>query len=165
MLADQQHPTLFTFASVLSVYAREPRALGRAVGFAIGRLHDIRLSYLAMNPQGVAPGAGYASLDVWQRAKLKLHGSVALSGAWIIALTAAALAFIRVERDTAWGWVALALVTCAVGGCVTAVLGDGRQEMEKHLWMANLLLDFAVCALLAGACNGLGVQRESVGAA
>ncbi|MCC6847700.1 MAG: hypothetical protein IT294_04300 [Deltaproteobacteria bacterium] len=142
------HPALIDFTSVLAVYAREPAAVGRALWFAIGRLHDTRLAYLPLHAEHAR--AGFAELDVRQRVMMRLHGWPIASAVWLAGLAAAGAMLARGARDPAWGIVVLALLGCALAGTVTAILGDGRQEIEKHLWTANLLLDLAACAVVAG---------------
>lgn len=142
------HPTSITFTSALSVYAHEPRALLRALWFAVGRLHDTRLAYLPLH--AAHAGGGWMELDAWQRLKLHLHASPSRSATWLAALVLSAAALLRDRRRAACGAIALVLLACAFAGLATAILGDGRQEIEKHLWTVNLLLDLATSAVVAG---------------
>jgi hypothetical protein len=161
----------------LRVAWAEPRAMLRMLKFAIDNLQDISLDYLgnhtAFDPRAkpyAPPPVGITTERWWP------PGSVSLLNLWsfvkfhafptgyaflltIGLYVAVFLALLRREGFSA-DLALIGLMTaaaCIVDACV-AICGDGKPELIKHLFLANLLFDLATIAFIA--VIGLAVRQR-----
>ena len=166
------HLARMTFRNTLSTLAHEPSILWRMGYFGLCSMQDISLEYLgkyaeddpraANRPpwQGIGTGSeqrvwtaplAASGANLWS--DLKFH---AFPTGASLALTLAAFAAFcgwRLRAPGTGGDLALTglLATLAVvADLAVAMLGEGRHELIKHLYLANLLFDVAAIACLNG---------------
>lgn len=147
-----------THRQILTYYATHPGRLAEKLTVAADRGFFMRPSYLGNFEH--AAGRPACSLSdrysLWSRFKLNrlphtlpmVVGTALVLGTWLLAAT------LRRGREEATPYVLL----LAMGGMgaiafVTPVLGDGHSDIEKHMFLFNLLFDlsltFASAHLLA----------------
>ena len=147
----EKHRDRLSLATTAGVVLREPLVLWKMLLHAANSMQETRLDYLgryaADDPRAQGPADGSQGLRVWSCLK---SGAFPTGPALLIVLAAFALWFtwgLRGEgfcRDLSiLGWIATL-------GCLAemsvAILGDGRQELTKHLFLANVLFDIAAIA-------------------
>ena len=166
------HVAQMTFRNTISTFAHEPSILWRMGYFGLCSMQDISLEYLGkyaeddpraanLPPwQGIGIGSEQrvwtaplqaSGANLWS--DLKFH---AFPTGASLALTLAAFAGFcgwRLRAPGTGGDLALTglLATLAVvADLAVAMLGEGRHELIKHLYLANLLFDVAAIACLNG---------------
>ena len=173
------HLAQMTFRNTLSTLAHEPSIFWRMGSFSLESMQDISLEYLgkyaADDPRqrnrppwrGIGNGSEQRLWDapqestpanLWSNVKFHLFPT-GLSLALTLAGFAAFCAW-RLRAPGTAGDLALAglLTTLAtVADMAVAMLGEGRHELIKHLYLSNLLFDLAAIACLNG---GLVWWRE-----
>jgi hypothetical protein len=144
------HGAQLTFGSVARTVIREPSIALRAAWYTLGRLEDVRLADLGMlPPDGELPRGASAFLLV-SRAKLRLHDAPALVAMLLLSLAAALIVLARRESSRRIAAAGAYLYLAFLGSAAVAIVGDGRHEIEKHLFVANLLLDLSLIAAAIG---------------
>lgn len=139
------------------VLAREPLIVPRMLAFVAGQMQATRLEYLGKRaPSDGARGPTPSVLRVWSIMKERFfpRGFALLLALGIgLALNACSVRGRTPRADLAF----VGLLTCAACliDMVVAFLGDGRQELTKHLLLANILFDVALIASLGVAAGWL----------
>ncbi len=166
------HRPQMTFANTLSTLAHEPAIAGRMAAFGLASMQDISLDYLGKyapgDPRGVNGPPWHDIGDgserrLWNAAESTLANLWATvkfhafpTGGWL-ALTLGAFAAGSLVRLRAPGvagnlaMVGLLATLAVVADGAVALLGEGRHELIKHLYFANLLFDLALIASVNGA--------------
>jgi hypothetical protein len=147
------------------VLAREPVIIPRLLGFVAGQMQTTRLEYLgnhAAADRAQRPPAPI--LRLWSVAKERYFPrgyALLLTLIACIALNVWNLRGSPIRADLAFIGL-LTSIACATEMLV-AFLGDGRQEIVKHLLLANMLFDVAMLASLAATllvvCGVVSVRR------
>ena len=170
------HRDRMTFLNTINTVAHEPAILFRMGDHVLARMQDLSLEYLgkyaADDPRSLlyppAPDIRTGAeerlwnsreettlLNAW--ATLKYHAfptgrALALTLAVFVAWFGWSLRHASaVVQDLALTGLLASVATIA--DMVVAVLGDGRYELIKHLYFANLLFDLAAIAFV----NGVGL--------
>ena len=166
-----EHPELVTTRNALVTYLREPLAAWRAAGHVCQNMQDISLEYLgkyAANDARAHPLTSPAErsseariwitdphlelCNVWSSVKFHWFPT---GGTFVFCLAVFAGWFawnLRAPERTMQEIAAVGLIVtvgCAIDMAV-AILGDGCNELIKHLLLANLLFDLAAVAFVAG---------------
>ena len=168
----KSYPASYSRASALRLLLREPMIVLRMVAFAAGSMQDISLEYLGKYQLGDAravplPRGGPSSWISAERrdfytqipqpawnlwSSIKYHGFPRGRALFVYLVVAAALfgSMLGSRDRLALRYVGLfCLFTCASQMAV-AILGDGKEEIIKHLYLANVAFD-ASLILLVGA--------------
>lgn len=159
------HREKMSFSNTISAVAHEPAILWRMGSFGLGCMQDISLEYLGKYAPGDPRGTGLrpwqgigtgSEQRLWDSAveshwsnlwsNLKYHFFPTGIPLAITLLAFAGCAAWRLRASGASGDLALvglvSTLACGVDLAV-AMLGEGRHEIIKHLYFANLLFDFA----------------------
>ncbi len=168
----EAHEGQMTFAHTLSTLAHEPAILWRMGSFGLASMQDVSLEYLGKyapgdprvvnRPPWREPGDGSerrlwaaatdsSPANLWSNVKFHLFPT----GGWLAGTLLAFAGFSawRLRAPGAGGDLALVglLTTLALCADLTvALLGEGRHELIKHLYFANLLFDLALIANVNG---------------
>ena len=164
------HPNDVTFRHVLLTYARDPGAVVGAVRHVSGNMQDLSLEFLgkyALGDPRIAPdptpvwraaterfrGAGEGTIwNGWSACKYwwfptggTLFACLGLFAGWF------GWQWLRASSETARELAMVGLVAtlaCPLDMGV-AVLGEGRADLIKHLFLANLTFDVAAVVFFA----------------
>ncbi|GBC85873.1 hypothetical protein HRbin11_02332 [bacterium HR11] len=148
------------FASTLGVYLREPQAFLRAWRYAADRLRRWHIAYGIHSPDDPTVGRRRAILCLWSGLTRRLYppglGLLGLLGlyGWLF----------FIHRRSSDPWVAslsslgLLVVTGAVTDVTVTLLGNGRTELSRTLFLARVLLDTATILALHVATTGGRLQ-------
>ena len=151
-----------TFRNTLKVIYREPPVLSRSLEYALDNMQDVSLDYLGKYPLGdprtqVLPLIDGGRSDEWPLLNLwvSLKQGLFPTGytlAVILLVFAGWFMFSLTQTSLPQDLAIVGLVsTFACGVDMTvAILGDGKQELVKHLFLSNLLFDIAAIAFLNG---------------
>ena len=166
------HLARMSFLNTLSTLAHEPSILWRMGCFGLDAMQDISLEYLGKyapdDPRRLeqAPWGGIAVgsetrlwdapheatwVNLWSN--LKFHAFPTGAALAFTLAGFAAFGAYRLRAPGPGGDLALAGLLAAlatVADMAVAMLGEGRHELIKHLYFANLLFDLAAIASLNG---------------
>jgi len=146
----------FTLGTVIRIIAQEPGLLVRMLEAAADRMHVVKPPYLGTlrrDDPRITFGAGTGLLtveDFWPRLKLLFPRGSALF-VWVVAC--GLICYLVASRGSGpVAAIALAGVVSALATLVDmfmAIIGDGLYELEKHLFMANLMFDITtICTVV-----------------
>ncbi|MCS7313629.1 MAG: hypothetical protein NZ742_12070, partial [Acidobacteria bacterium] len=153
----------------LGVYAREPQALLRAWRYAADRLRNWRVNYGIHRLDDPTVGRRRATLHLWSDITRRLYPrGFGLWGLWGLYA-----GLFWVFRRSPVAWVAhlsnlgLLVVAGVVMDVTTTLLGNGRTELSRTLFLSRVLLDMATIlalhVLLCGlSTSGVPFRRRSV---
>jgi len=155
----------------VGVMQREPQLLWRMLRHVLDNMQDLSLDYLgkyaAEDPRSqayppIVPGqtsetqherywspSGPPFLNLWSMLKYRFFPTGLSLGLVLVAMLVGFAAGTRttgIRQDLSA--VGLLLTVACGAGMVVAILGDGRYELIKHLYLANVLFDLAAIALL-----------------
>ena len=175
------HPESLSRASALRVIAADPPVVAHMIGFAADSMQDISLEYLGKYAAGDArafalPATGPSSWassntrdyytqfaappwNAWSALKY-----VAFPRGWLLLVYfAAAFAFFvypgRGSPAFAPRVCGASCIVVSFTQLVIAIFGDGREEIVKHLYLANLAFDVSLIAAIAYAAITIGGAR------
>ena len=167
----EAYPESLSRASALRLLEREPAIVPRMIGFAADSMQDISLEYLGKYELGdaratVLPKTGPSSwesaghrdfysqypappADAWSHLKYALFPR----GAWLFAYIAVAGCIFWFARGsnrlTAIRYCGLVSLAVCGSQMVVDIFGDGREEIIKHLYLANVAFDASLILLVA----------------
>lgn len=140
----KSHRSALSFSTTLRIIAREPTILWRMAVYAAANMQTASPSYLGQRSANDPSTKSGALANLWSEMKLAFfprgYALYATLFAYIV-LFAAAVRSAAPRRELATVGL-LASIACLVDMNV-AILGDGRYELVKHLFLANLLFDLA----------------------
>lgn len=151
---------------VVDFYMRHPDRFLTKLQVTASHSYTLRPGYLGNFPhsQGVAEGAKSDRWATWSRFKEdQLPHTLPFSlGVGFVAATGLGLAAVldrgRLRRGPAT--FLLALVGMAAIAFVTPIIGDGESDMDKHMFLYNMLFDLGV-VLASGVLASLALPRRS----
>ena len=157
-----------TRADTVRVILHEPIIAPRMLLYAARNMQDLRLpgfGKYALNdrPAGADSASVRATMNTWSLVKhswFPRGTSLYVALALYVALFSASLRWRSVPQELSM----LGLFAClaTVMDMTVAILGDGRQEITKHLVLANLLFDLASILALSVAALALSGRRQDV---
>ena len=145
-LADiaKSHRSALSFSTTLRIIAREPTILWRMAVHAAANMQATSPGYLGQRSANDPSTKSGALANLWSKMKLAFfprgYALYATLFAYIV-LFAAAVRSASPRRELATVGL-LASIACLADMNV-AILGDGKYELVKHLFLANLLFDLA----------------------
>jgi hypothetical protein len=168
----EQHPASYSRANTLRLLAAEPVVVPRMIGFAADSMQDLSLEYLGKYERGdprvvTLPRTGPSSWvsairrdfysqypgppwNLWSAVKYRLFPR----GVALFAYLLSALVFFMFARDRRVGaplrYAGVFSVLVCFSQMVVDVFGDGKEEMIKHLYLANIAFDVSLVLLAAG---------------
>lgn len=172
-----------SFRNTLRVGYREPPVVFRMLKYVLGSMQDVSLNYLGKysldDPRSqispiITTSAEEASrvssvettpLNLWPTLKLRLFPrGYALAFILLVFVIWFTLNFRRtgIYRDLAL--IGLVFTIACVADMSVAILGDGKHELLKHLFLSNVLFDIAAIVFLNGVllfCLELAVKKLS----
>ncbi|MBR9977964.1 MAG: hypothetical protein KFH87_07740 [Bacteroidetes bacterium] len=162
-----RHENKLSYLTTLSVLYREPLVFPRMMTYVFDNMQDISLVYLGKyaidDPRSKTTprvGDGYEQrfwlagdnalmLNLWSTLKYRVFPTgyaLLLLLILFIAVFIHARRYADVRKDLALVGL-LCSVACVVDMSI-AILGDGRYELMKHLFLANVLFDIALIVFL-----------------
>lgn len=138
------------YGYTLGVYIREPQALLRAWRHAADRLRRWRIAYGIHAPDDPTVGRRSAVPRLWSDLTRRLYPS----GLGLLGLLGVYSWIFLVHRKSPAPWVAslsnlgLLVVTGAVTDVTVTLLGNGRTELSRTLFLARIMLDMATVLAL-----------------
>jgi len=143
-----------TYKNTLSVILREPAVMFRSMKYVLDNMQKVNLDYLGKyasdDPRNGVKDSRTVWLNLWGFVKSKFFPA---GYALMFVLTAFFVWFMRSLKQPG-PYQDLAIVgLLSAGACIAdmivAILGDGKQELIKHLFFSNLLFDVAAIAFLS----------------
>jgi hypothetical protein len=163
----QRHPRDEHHQGALNVILHEPAVLARAVFYVATQMGDLSLDYLGhyaptdprSTSERLVPAAEGVRvwvpsrdsfLNVWSWAQFHAfpRGWLLLGSLFLLG-TLAISGLRRAGLEGEASLVVLVAVVACVMEMTVAIVGDGRQELIKHLFLANVLFSIALIATIA----------------
>ena len=163
---DQIHDRL-SFINTFRVIWKEPVVMVRMLKYVFSNMQDVSLDYLGRysidDPrnnsfthisEGIetryrASGRGSPILNLWASIKYKCFPrGVALIIVLIIFIIGFSLKLRRSNLHQSISLVGLLATVACITDMTITILGDGKYELIKHLFMSNILFDIAALAFL-----------------
>jgi hypothetical protein len=158
------NPDIWTFENTLRVIAKEPFIVFREFHFAAENMNNITLDYLGrfaeMDPRdleykkriedGIVQGGVIQLWDLphfWSSFKLSFFPKGKLFHlAWLsyLAIFITGFRFKGIAQELSI--IGIIAVAISLSSMTVAILGDGRYELTKHLFTANIFFDIATIA-------------------
>lgn len=138
--------------STFDLYLNEPGIVIKQLGYGMTQLQQLGLrgsDYFAYNlgnyPPGVTAFPGSAILNLWSTLKSRWFPR---NGAALVSWLVFFLAFIFFLRFPGWishiSSLGIVLAAALILEILVVINGDGKYEIVKHLYLANLIFDLSV---------------------
>ena len=161
----QTNGSKISFLSVVRVVLAEPKIVVRALTYSLDAMQVIGVNNLGHNPVGSPIGRSeniarfgasergfnwdnlpWAAL-LWSAPKYYLFPRGWLLVAVLLAVIAVSVFGLR--SGSPWPVICLLCSMACLVSVAVAIFGDGRMELIKHLFMANLMFDCVVVSAIA----------------
>ena len=136
------------FRHTLGVYLREPAAFWRGFRYALTQLSNFRVPFGYHRLGDPTAHKRREWLQAWSRTTNFLYPG----GAWMVLLLGAYGVLFEVARRRAEapaadvGWIGLAALAACVMDTAVTLLGNGKTEMIRTLYLSRVWLDIATIA-------------------
>jgi len=145
----QKYVDRISVPGTLLVILREPGILFRMMNHVATNMQNINLEYLGKYARGTANDAQKIPLNFWSKAKsMVFPKGYALWFTIILYLIIFLSSLSRGGLPYELSLVGLLTTIALVVDMHISILGDGRQELVKHLFLSNVLFDVASIAAL-----------------
>jgi hypothetical protein len=138
-----------TYQNTLDVIYHEPMVLFRLFKYALDNMQKTNLPYLGKyafdDPRAVEKSSMGSLLNVWGLLKLSFFPvGYSLAFVLIIFLGWFAVGLKQTSYSYDLAIVGLLSTIACLTDIMVAILGDGKLELPKHLFLSNLLFDIAM---------------------
>ncbi len=145
-----------SYLNTINVIYREPVVMFRMLKYVLDNMQVVSLDYLGKfsidDPRSqTSPPVYSPRLNLWAELKFQFFPKgYALSIALIAFAIWFILSFKRLGIYQDFALVGLMVTIACVFDMTIAILGDGKQELVKHLFLSNVLFDIAAIVFLSG---------------
>jgi hypothetical protein len=133
-----------SYSNTAKVILSEPKVISRLFAYVSGNMQNYwpNLSFCNLDSDAICPPSGL--LNIWNQLKSNWFPSGNLFWVGFVLLLIIASKGLRYPGIVSdLGWICLICLTAMIMDMVIAFLGDGKQEIVKHLFLSNLLFDLA----------------------
>lgn len=148
-----KYESQITHLSTFKVIWNEPAILFKSLKYALDRMQKVKLDYLGRyafdDPRNAERGWEVSALNLWGLFKSRffpvgygLGVTLVIFLLWFI---------VNLKQDGFYRDLAIVGLICTIAcgaDIMVAILGDGKYELVKHLFLSNLLFDIAAIAFL-----------------
>lgn len=140
-----------SLSQLIQIYISEPGVFLNSLVYTASNMQNLRLDYLGNYQRGDQTQYRKNKLNLWSEIK-KL---VFPKGLFLLLLTITIITvlafFVKKEKTNprnTFCYLTIMFLSACVLDMIIAIIGDGRQELTKHLFAANLCFDLGTISFL-----------------
>jgi len=138
-------------SQLFQIYFREPEVFFSSVAFTASNMQNLSLDYLGKYQEGDDTQYRKIRLNLWSEIKKIIFPKgifLLIITITIISILGFSLTKEKSNSQNTYGYLTIMFFSACVLEMIISIIGDGRQELIKHLFSANLCFDLGAISFL-----------------